>query len=50
LELSENHIEKDIFFTCYDLFFEIDVVFFGTNKGTIRLYMWPFDSLKKEIR
>jgi len=44
MEIGERCVEPGIVLTCFDLFYEIDAVIFGTNKGTIRLYMWPFDN------
>ena len=34
-----------VLFTCIYICRELEVIFFGTNQGAIRAYLWPFVDL-----
>ena len=51
-ELTSMLSTDDVQFTCYDLIFDfetVDLIVFGTNKGTLRLFLWPFTPIEKHL-
>ncbi len=45
--ISQKIDQRGVLFTCVDVIQEMEVVVFGTNRGSVRVYLWPWDPLEQ---